>query len=400
MNPTGKKWCRIALFNLLLVAIAGVLLRLKILVALPWLHHKNLLHGHSHFAFAGWVSLFLMGALVGLLPERLSAKYGRILLAYAVSAYGMLISFPFQGYGAVSIFFSTLSVLFSWWFAVVLWKDLAGAGLATLVSNAIRWSLVFLVISAAGTFFLAWLMATHVNNARLYFAAIYFYLHFQYNGWFFFAILALFFSQLPLILQERLRQPVLWLAMAAIPAYFLSALWMSLPSWMYIAAVLAALAQTAAFIILLKNLLPYVRNFFTGKSLRTVWLLSLMALCIKFLLQGLSVFPALSKYAFAYRPVVIGYLHLVLLGFVSFFLFGWLIRHDYIPAAAKKLPASVWLFIIGFVLTEGTLMAQGITSMFFVAIPHTNEMLLVAALFLLAGIAWMNRQTTYSPRPL
>lgn len=400
MNPTGKKWCRIALFNLLLVAIAGVMLRLKILVAIPWLDHKHLLHGHSHFAFAGWVSLCLMAALAGLLPESLSRKYSKILLSTAVSAYGMLLSFPFQGYGPVSIFFSTLSVVFSWWFAITLWKDLGGSQLNTLVQNAIRWSLAFLVVSAAGTFFLAWLMATEVNNARLYFAAIYFYLHFQYNGWFFFAILALFASRLPASLLVKLHQPVLWLAVAAIPAYFLSALWMRLPSWMYVLAVVAAIVQTVAFVLFLKKLLPHTRRLFEMKAVQIVWLLSLISLCIKFLLQALSVFPALSKYAFAYRPVVIGYLHLVLLGFVSFFLFGWLISNDLIPAARKKLPASIWLFITGFVLTEGTLMAQGFTAMFFVAIPHTNEMLLVAALFLLAGIAWMNRELADSPGPL
>ena len=113
MNPIGKKWCRIALFNLLLVASAGVLLRLKILTPLTWLNHKYMLHAHSHFAFAGWVSLFLMAAMIGNLPEKFSKGYERILIAYTITAYGMLFSFPFQGYGAVSIIFSTLSVLVS-----------------------------------------------------------------------------------------------------------------------------------------------------------------------------------------------------------------------------------------------------------------------------------------------
>ncbi|MCG7859310.1 hypothetical protein MD537_20200, partial [Flavihumibacter sediminis] len=64
MNATANKWIRLALFNLLLVALAGLVLRLKILLPLPWIHHKHLLHAHSHFAFAGWISLFLMGAII------------------------------------------------------------------------------------------------------------------------------------------------------------------------------------------------------------------------------------------------------------------------------------------------------------------------------------------------
>ncbi|KIC89488.1 hypothetical protein [Flavihumibacter sp. ZG627] len=392
MNPIGKKWCRIALFNLLLVATAGVLLRLKILTPLTWLNHKYMLHAHSHFAFAGWVSLFLMAAMIGNLPEKYSKGYERILIAYTITAYGMLFSFPFQGYGAVSIFFSTLSVLVSWWFAIRLWKSISDENICPVIVSNTKWSLAFLILSAVGTFYLAWLMANKVDNPSLYFGAVYFYLHFQYNGWFFFSITALFLSRVSPAYRQKLKRPLQILALACIPAFFLSALWMRLPSWMYYTAGAAAIVQLFAFGQLLLLLVRDARNHIADKVVQTIWGLSLLALAIKFLLQSLSVFPSLSKYAFAYRPVVIGYLHLVLLGFVSLFQIGWLIKQGCLPSGNQKIPASVWAFITGFILTEGTLMAQGISSMFFVAIPHTNEMLLVAALFLFAGIAWMNRQ--------
>ena len=53
-----SKWLRISLFNLMLVAFLGMILRYKILFSLPFLDQKHLLHAHSHFAFSGWVGIW------------------------------------------------------------------------------------------------------------------------------------------------------------------------------------------------------------------------------------------------------------------------------------------------------------------------------------------------------
>lgn len=402
MNATGQKWCRLAFFNFFLVSAAGVLLRLKILFSIPWLNFKFLLHAHSHFAFAGWVSLFLMAALVGRLPLVTAVRYEKLFLGYLISAYGMLLSFPFQGYGPVSIFFSTISVFQSWWFAVKFWRDsrpVFAPGLSWLLT---RWALFFLVISAAGTFSLAWLMANKVNHPDLYFGSIYFYLHFQYNGWFFFAILALLVQILPVEVQGKLKLPLQWLGAITIPTYFLSTLWLVLPDWLYWISVVAAMIQMALFIRIVWLLYPAAAGSISTPPVKTIWFLALLALLIKFTLQTLSVIPDLSAYAFGFRPVVIGYLHLVLLGFVSLFSIGWLMEQKVFQLPVLKLPVAVLVFIGGILLNELTLMAQGITAMFLVHIPRTNEMLLLAAFFLFLSIAWMNIQLRRSgaPRPL
>lgn len=390
MNATATKWIRLALFNLLLVALAGLLLRLKILLPIPWIHHKHLLHAHSHFAFAGWISLFLMGAIIGLLPEQKAKSYKKLLGVYTFTAYGMLLSFPFQGYGPISIFFSTSSVLAGWGVAYKVWREEALANSGRLVFRLIRWSVLFLVLSSLGTFYLAWLMGNHINKAELYFGAVYFYLHFQYNGWFLFGVMALLVSRLSLEAQDGLAKGLVGLAWVSIPAYFLSALWMRLPVWMLTAAWIAALLQPVLVVVILRSVYPAVKNTIQHKGLQQIWFLSLVAFCIKILLQSLSVVPGLSNYAFAYRPVVIGYLHLVLLGFVSLFLLGWMIEKKLLPIPGGQLSNWCRLFIAGILLTELTLMAQGITAMFYWAIPHTNEMLLFAAICLFLGIAGMN----------
>ena len=47
-------WIRFSIFNLMLVALIGLLMRYKILFEFPLLDQKSLQHSHSHFAFAGW----------------------------------------------------------------------------------------------------------------------------------------------------------------------------------------------------------------------------------------------------------------------------------------------------------------------------------------------------------
>lgn len=123
-----KRWLRISLFNLLIVSFIGVILRYKIAFYFPFIDQKNLLHGHSHFAFTGWVSQALYVLLADYLAKQkgdsVLKRYRWLLYANAISAYGMLISFPIQGYGFVSIFFSTLSIIAGYVFALRYWKDL------------------------------------------------------------------------------------------------------------------------------------------------------------------------------------------------------------------------------------------------------------------------------------
>ena len=57
-------WIRLALFNLVIVALLGVLLRYKIAFSFPFLQQKHVLHGHSHFAFSAWISQMIMTLLL------------------------------------------------------------------------------------------------------------------------------------------------------------------------------------------------------------------------------------------------------------------------------------------------------------------------------------------------
>jgi hypothetical protein len=241
VSPKYSKWAGWCLFNLLLVAIAGFIVRSKIIFPLPFIHQKNFLHGHSHFAFSGWVSAALMAAIIFIVyPRRPGKLPARLFNLQMIASYGMLISFPLVGYKLPSIFFSTVTILVSWIFTAVMWKPISH--LPVTVSPWIRTALLLNVFSSLGTFSLAYLMTRGSSSQELTIGSLYFFLHFQYNGWFLFCCGGLFFymleSQGRPIKRSTNEQVRRLLTIAVIPGFFLSVLWMKIPGrstqWLYL----------------------------------------------------------------------------------------------------------------------------------------------------------------------
>ena len=106
----------------------------------------------------------------------------------------------------------------------------------------------------------------------------------------------------------------------------------------------------------------------------------------KFLLQGLSAIPSLGNLAFGFRPIVIGYLHLVLLGFVTLFLLGYLVQQQWLYAFSKLQVTGMVIFTFGVIINEVLLMIQGIASIDYTSLPLVNYFLLGAAIMLFSGL--------------
>jgi hypothetical protein len=396
---TSHKWFRIALLNLSIVALLGVLMRYKIAFSLPFVDQKHVLHAHSHFAFTGWITQALMTLLVGYF-SRVSGvnafcKYKWLLVANLVAAYGMLGSFPVQGYGVVSIAFATMSIFVSYVFAGLFWRDLNK--LENSASN--KWfkaALLFSTISSAGTFALSYMNATKVSHPNWYLAAIYFYLHFQYNGWFFFACMGLIFYlfkktgvQLP-FRSEKIAFGIF--AFACIPAYILSALWLPIPEWVHTIVTIAALLQIAGWAMVVTPLLKNKKEnwILLGKG-RWVLALSAMAFTVKLLLQFGSTFHFLSTLAFGFRPIVIGYLHLVLLGVVTLSIIGYCMSTGIISSTNNAFKALA-LFVAGIILNELLLMIQGVAAIGNTGVPYINQLLLAVAAIMFTALVWLNME--------
>lgn len=379
------------MINLVLVSMAGVLLRYKILFHLPVVHHKNLLHAHSHFAFSGWISLALCAGILYILHQYKAIdekKYSRLFWFSQISSFGMLFTFPFMGYALPSILFSTLYIFYSYIFTAVSWKDLKA--IPHPIRQWIKAALVFWVISSLGAFALGFLMATGMGSQPVNIGAVYFFLHFQYNGWFLFAIGALLLFSLRTIISIEdlnLQKAYNYLAIAVIPGYILSALWMDLPKYLYITGIAAAIIQMGGLFYLWKFFLKHKKIL--GKEItpltKNLWVLALISVSLKFVFQGVSTVPGLSQFAFGHRPIVIGFLHLVLLGFATLFLWGYFFRENHFKTSMMA-RVAVWIFVSGVILNEGVLFLQGLAAMSYAAVPFTNHYLLGAALVLFTGL--------------
>jgi hypothetical protein len=377
------------IINLTLVALIGALMRYKIGFEFPHLSQKNLLHAHSHFAFAGWVTHILFTLMVIFLRNHIKNKviYDRLLIANLICAYGMLVSFTIQGYGAISITFSTLSIFIGYGYSYFYIKDLTNLP-DHPSKNWFKAALLFNVLSSLGTFYLAYMMVSKNIDQHAYLGSVYFYLHFQYSGWFFFAIMGLIlekFSELPTFSYNSKLFKTFFTA--CIPAYFLSILWANLPWYLYIFPVVAVLLQLWGLSILIKKVMTHLSQIKSIWPKAVVWLLGLafFALIIKLLLQAGSVFPEISKLAFGFRSIVIAYLHLVLLAFTTLFLLGYMLLNKHV-SHNKISVISLIVFSIGVFANEFVLMLQGVASFVYILVPHLNEVLFGVSLVMLFSL--------------
>ncbi len=386
-------WVRIAVINLTMVAVLGAVMRYKIGFALPFLDQKFLQESHSHFAFTGWITHTLYFLLVNVfrssLPSINEKSYRLLILFNLSTAYGMLISFAIQGYGLVSIVFASLSIISGYLFAYRALKDVGRLPDLHPGKNWIKAALWFSVLSTLGTMVLSWMMATRQYDQETYLGSVYFYLHFQYNGWFLFACFGIFLDHIRHFnLKTRLvRYSFLFFGIAAIPAYFLSTLWANIPGWLYGIVVIAAFLQIAGwyfFIKLIRENLTQLRASFSRLVL-LLFLVIALALTLKLLLQLGSTVPAISKLAYSFRPIVIAYLHLVLLLIISVFLLTFMYGTGLLRQN-KPTRITLLVFVIGVILNETVLAVQGIWSFSYTVIPYANEALFGIALLMLTSV--------------
>lgn len=384
-----KQWFKVSLLSLAIVALYGTLMRYKIAFNFPFFEQKNLLHAHSHFAFGGWISHLLFCGLTLVLnrfiPDKKKKKYHLTIAANLLCSFGMLVFFTIQGYGAISIVFSTLSIFIAVLFSAYFIKDSRyfPAGHPSKLWGIA--GLLFGMISSAGPFSLAYMLATQNFQHELYLTSVYYYLHFQYSGWFFFGAMAIAVAYLP-AKTVQLKNYFRLFFVTAFFTFFLSVLWIKLPMWLYAITTAAVLIQLGVWAVLLVKLKPILSALKPNypKWINLFFYVAVLALTIKFILQAVSVIPSLSQLVFGIRPIVIAYLHLVLLGVYSLFFIGYLFAEGFIqPSKTAKI--SAFLFLVGVFLNELLLAIQGFAAFSYVLIPYINEMLFGVAVLLLSS---------------
>jgi hypothetical protein len=384
---------------LLVVAALGCVLRIYPVTDIS-LDYKNILHAHSHVAFLGWVftSLFTLIGIIFLKDTRKNNKQFTIQFVTAqVAVTGMLLAFLYQGYGPISIFFSALHMTVSIWFAVSVYqackpaKDQASPLSIKFLFSAIA----FMVLSSLGPLSLPVISKALGSASHLYSNAIYFYLHFQYNGWFIFTLLAFLFKKLEDngVKYSLYNATVFYRSMliSCGLSFFLSILWSGPAPIIWIAGGTGAILQCVAlvsFFIFLKQL-----KWKTTGILRILALCILTAFTLKIVLQLLSAFPLFAGMASSFRGFIIAYLHLVVLGIVSLSLFAGFITSNLIDPRKRSGNTGILLFISGFALSEVLTIVQAFANFYSVSIGYYNYLQIFSALIIITGVLF-----TYSGR--
>lgn len=360
-----KTHIKVSLGYFLLAALLGVLLRTFVVAPMP-INYRFIVHTHSHIALLGWVYIALTTLLYHLFMDKqgLERKYRRIFWFTQICLIGMLLSFPFQGYALFSIIFSTLFLLASYWFSAFFLKHTPQSFKFTKSYICVKYALWFMIGSSIGPWALGAIMTILGPESIWYRLAIYFYLHFQYNGWMILALTGIFFyllEQLQINISARtFRYFFLTTVLGIILSFFLSTLWTGPQLIYYILGGLGAVLQLIGFGILinicignrmvLKSALPRLQ--FNILKLVTVLLL------VKMILQWLTAWPFFANLAATVLDFTIGYLHWTFLGVISIGLFFFLEFFGLI----KLSKMAITVYLGGFLLTEGLIFYRGMSA--------------------------------------
>lgn len=362
-NHAQRLTVQIALGFFLMAAILGTLMRYIYLWEVPFLDYKNILHAHSHTAMLGWGFTVLAGALVFiLLPNRISLKvYRNALLGNLIGGVGMFFAFLYQGYGAVSIAFSTLHLLVAYYFAWHFLKDIKKLPQTIAVKFA-KWAIFWMVISTMGLWAIAPVSMFLGKLHPLYFMSIQFFLHLQFNGWFTYGILALLFKYS----EDKNRAVRLpkgtfgIMQISLLLTYTLSVTWSTPEDFLFYLNSAGVILQIIAFLLLAKGF--YKSLYFSLKTVRLpsrLLLLGLLSLAFKVIVQGAVALPFIAKVSYTIRNFVIGFIHLSMLGAFSLCIFALLLHRGLVPNTTLA-TAGYRLLVLGFILTEAILFVQGI----------------------------------------
>lgn len=312
-----------------------------------WFNYKHFLHTHSHIAFLGWIFNIIYYFMLKQYDLLAKKKYGYLFIALNISTLGMLFTYPFYGYVASSIIFTTLHILFSYFFAIFFWRDTKGN--KSIHRKFAMAAVLFMVISSIGPFSLAPIIANGLKETIWYDMAIYFYLHFQYNGWFILSIISLVAYSVKVKDNDNWQRAYNLFVFSTILNFSLSTLWTD-PGWVInIISVLSSLMQFHAIFLMSKDIFVHLRTVDKFKSMIMKVMFIFFVLKIFFALAG-SI-QEVAMFVYYNRNLVIGYMHLIFLGIVTPFFF-MKIADDLGVAARASHKRIIIYYLVVFLVSE------------------------------------------------
>lgn len=349
--------------NFFIAAVLGLTLRFVLSgINLPFVF-QHLLHAHSHTAILGWCSQTTLVLLsYHYLPDEKS-YLNRLFVLAQIATTGMIISFIIQGYAMYSIIFSSIHLIISLIFTRMLWKSETGE---IFNKKILRWALGFLVFSSIGILLLPVSIVLYGKNSSPYQLSIQFYLHFMFNGWLFLGPLSLLLIRFREVISTEIKTLTSKLVIpysfiiAASFAYNIS--WYLSHYALYLITCIAALSQLYILWALLKHKkhLIIFKNTIQPYIIRILFYFAATIFVFKILIQLLLIYPEIYSATSHIRNLHIGFIHLLMLGFVSVILI--LITTSYFPkiSYSRIFFTGVIFFISSIFFTEILIFIRGL----------------------------------------
>lgn len=385
-----KNWSRVSLFFFFLVALVGTILRSTPYFSIP-LEYMNLVHSHSHVAFQGWIYTIIFLFLTQTFLRDDQIRKGLYPLQFKLTVLvvtGVLISFAFQGYALYSIVFSTLFQLLNYWFIYRFFRD-TGASSSysdrSLSLRFIRAGLWYGLLSTLLPVGIGFLSAKDLSESEAYQSLVYTFLHLQYNGWFLLVAIGLFFDFLEekkAHYNDKYATLSFWLfSISVIPSITLSLIGMSFSDYFMPLAYVSAVLMGAGLVSFIKAISSQINSFpgLKNRWVRLFLMVFLVSFVLKTTLQCLSVLDIFKDYAFHNRFIIIAYMHLSLIGSISFLFIALMIDKKWLKTNRWMKLGSTLLFL-GFLVTESILTLTGL------GLFYNGEILLAGSAAMASGI--------------
>src|SRR5690606_20874974 len=222
------------------------------------------------------------------------------------------------------------------------------------------------------------------------------FLHFQFNGWFVFAVLAIFFAMLlkakVVVDARRFRLFYHLLLYSVILTWALPLSWFFPVAFLFYMNLAGLVLQVGALGMFLALLLPNWKKLsecFPNAS-KNLLLLSLFSFVLKIGFQLATALPAVATASYKVRNLTIGFIHLSALGLITGFLLYFVAASNFLGRERGYWKWGTLVFYCGFLLTEILLFLQGaMTFMKFGTVDNLTVYLLAATALLPAGLLMM-----------
>jgi len=385
-----------AFLYFIITILLGLSLRVSY-IADVFFNIRHVTHSHSHIGLLGWIYTILSSLICQYFLRETDRKpYFILFLCTQFCILGMLFSFPFGGYFLYSIIFSSLFIICTYWFSIFflkrskkynfirfsISKSVDAEHDKPLSLKFVHWGIYFLILSSIGIWLLPIAIVKAGKGSDWYNSALYFFLHFQYNGWFLAVLFGLLVGEIEhksLLNSKRLKGALYNFVIGTIGSVTLS--WVGF----FNEPILYIIGNISGF-LLLASIFELYRAYMQLEKPAFLMQMFLLLCMLKTIFMFLGSFPWIAEVVLPNREFVISYLHFTFLGVIGFGVLHFLEKNLHIHFPYWSLS----LYTTAFVGSEILITYKGIAILCELFVPDNYYLLLVvfSSLFFIAVGYW------------